>query len=102
MVLKEESVPGWPVRHFALSNPSGPGQGDVPGLLRALADKLEKLPDIELLDIVFKSNPTDTEDDLSVTVYFVEPKERNPSVSRGPASHEDGMDTESVQHATGR
>jgi hypothetical protein len=61
----------WTCLHFAQSNPSGPGQGDVPALLRRVASSIEVLGSIEVLDIVFSSQATTGEDDLNVTVYYV-------------------------------
>jgi hypothetical protein len=58
------------MRTFSLSNPSGPGQGDVPRLLRSLANNLEALGDVEVYDITFHSEPTEDENDLTFTVYY--------------------------------
>jgi hypothetical protein len=67
----------WTISHFALSNPSGEGQGDVAALLRRVADHIESLGDVQVQDITFTSTPTGTEDDLTVTVYFErEPRRR--------------------------
>ena len=60
----------WTISHFSQSNPSGEGQGDVPALLRRVADQVESLGDVQVQDITFTSEPTDSEDDLTVTVYF--------------------------------
>ncbi len=35
-----------------------------------LADQIESLGDVQVQDITFTSMPTDTEDDLTVTVYY--------------------------------
>jgi hypothetical protein len=67
----------WSAFHFSLSNPSGPDQGDVPRLLRSLADHLERLGDVQVADIAFQSQPTDEGDELRFTVYFYrEPRRR--------------------------
>ena len=67
----------WTIFHFSQSNPSGDGQGDVPALLRRVADQIESLGDVQVQDITFTSEPTDAEDDLTVTVYFQrEPRRR--------------------------
>ena len=67
----------WTICHFSLSNPTGNGQGDVAALLRRVADQIESLGDVQVQDITFTSAPTDTEDDLTVTVYFDrEPRRR--------------------------
>ncbi|MEM7091448.1 MAG: hypothetical protein AAF567_00490 [Actinomycetota bacterium] len=42
----------WSCRHIRLSNPAGPGAPEVPRLLRAVADLLERIgDDIEVLDL---------------------------------------------------
>lgn len=42
----------WQCRHIRLSNPAGPGAAEVPRLLRAVADLLERIgDDIEVLDL---------------------------------------------------
>ena len=56
--------------HFSLSNPAGPGQGSVPALLRRLAEELESRGDVDVQDVVFHSEVTEDEDDLTMTVYF--------------------------------
>jgi len=43
-------------------------------LLRAGADQLDALGDIQVADITFNTDPTEGEDDLSLTVYY----HRNP------------------------
>jgi hypothetical protein len=58
------------INHFSISNPAGLGQGDVPKLLRSLADSLEQEGDVQVMDIVFHSEVTGEEDDLTFTVYF--------------------------------
>jgi hypothetical protein len=60
----------WTVFHFSISNPAGPGQGDVAKLLRSVANGLETLGDIQVADMTFSSEPTAEEDDLTVTVYY--------------------------------
>jgi hypothetical protein len=65
------------VSSFSLSNPRGPGQGDVAKLLRSLADNVEALGDVQVQDITFASVVTADEDDLEFTVYFHrEPRRR--------------------------
>ena len=60
----------WTSFHVSLSNPAGPGQGDVARLLRSTADHLEALGDIQVADITFESQPTSDEDDLTITIYY--------------------------------
>jgi hypothetical protein len=62
--------PGWTIRHFSQSNPSGSGSGDVAALLRRVADTLDSLGDVQVEDLTFKSNVTADEDDLIITVYY--------------------------------
>lgn len=60
----------WTINHFSQSNPTGIGQGDVPALLRRVADSIEELGDVQVEDISFASAVADPEDDLRMTVYF--------------------------------
>jgi hypothetical protein len=60
----------WTISHFAQSNPSGPGQGDVAALLRRVADSLDELGDVTVQDSTFHAEPTAGEDDLTMTVYY--------------------------------
>lgn len=60
----------WTVLNFSQSNGAGPGQGDVPALLRCVADTIQALGDVTVQDIVFRSEVTDGEDDISLTVYY--------------------------------
>jgi len=59
------------ISHFGQSNPAGPGQGDVPALLRRVADSLGELGDVTVQDITFHAEPTAGEDDLTMTVYYL-------------------------------
>jgi hypothetical protein len=63
-------VDQWSALHFSQSNPSGPGQGEVAALLRRVADSLDELGDVQVKDITFRSEVTDGEDDLTMTVYY--------------------------------
>lgn len=60
----------WTVNHFSQSNPRGPGEGDVAKLLRSVANSLDELGEIVVQDIVFHSEPTADEDELTMTVYY--------------------------------
>lgn len=68
--MAEDAQDEWTVLHFSQSNPKGEGQGDVPRLLRQVADSIEGLGDVQVQDITFHSQVTAGEDDLTMTVYF--------------------------------
>jgi len=65
-------LPAWPVSHFAQSNPEGPGQDDVPALLRRVAETIESLGPVDVRDICFH-NGFDPGGDpyLHMVVYYV-------------------------------
>jgi hypothetical protein len=52
------------------SNPSGPDQGDVPALLRKVADHLERSEPIDVLDLTYHAAVTTHGLWPSVTVYY--------------------------------
>jgi hypothetical protein len=60
----------WTAFHFSQSNPAGDGKGDVPALLRRVADTLTDLGDVEVMDVVFHSEVTAEGDWPSMTVYY--------------------------------
>ena len=81
-MAEEETAPDsrdqWSAFHFSLSNPAGPGQGDVARLLRRTADHLDALGDVQIADVVFSSEPTADEDDLRFTIYYYrEPRRKS-------------------------
>lgn len=57
---------------FQQFNPQGPGQGNVPALLRRVADSIDELGDVEVYGLVM--NPPlllpDDEDWPSLAVYY--------------------------------
>ncbi len=58
----------WRTRHFSLANPAGtPQTANTPFLLRRLADYLDDMGPIDLLDIVFR---LDDPESPTCTVYF--------------------------------
>jgi hypothetical protein len=69
----------WSIFHFSQSNPKGPGQGGVAVLLRRVAESLDELGDIQVQDVTFRSELTDGEDDLTMTVYYHREPRRLPS-----------------------
>ena len=68
--MSDDTRDKWTVYHFSQSNPTGPGEGFVPDLLRRVADSIEALGDVDVQDIVFSTVPTAEEDDLRMTVYY--------------------------------
>lgn len=46
----------WTCRHIKVSNPAGPGHQDVPRLLRAVADMIERIGDVRVLDLVLQED----------------------------------------------
>jgi len=60
----------WTVEHFSQANRAGDGQGDVPALLRRVADAIEALGAIEIQDLVMHSEITENGGWPSITVYF--------------------------------
>jgi hypothetical protein len=60
----------WTILHFSQANPEGAEQGDVPALLRRVADSIEALGPVMVQDITFSSEPTADERDVSMTVYY--------------------------------
>jgi hypothetical protein len=63
----------WPVRHFSQANPKGQGQGDVPALLRRVADSIEELGPVQVHDLVLHEEITADGPWVSLTVYFDPP-----------------------------
>ncbi|MBG0820116.1 hypothetical protein HS048_05110 [Planomonospora sp. ID91781] len=60
----------WTMRHFSQANPKGPEQGDVPALLRSIADAIEELGDVEIYDLILHNEITEDGHLPSITVYF--------------------------------
>ena len=68
--MHEPADDQWTIFHFSQSNPDGKGQGDVPALLRRVADSIEALGDVMVEDITLSTEPTADERALSMTVYY--------------------------------
>lgn len=66
----ESGIERWSIFHFSQSNPAGPGQSDVPALLRRVADSVEALGEVTVQDIVFHDEVTEDGTWPSMTVYF--------------------------------
>jgi hypothetical protein len=65
----------WTAEHFSQATPKGPGQEDVPALLRRVADTLERLGKVEVQDLVLHSEITEDGSDWpSLTVYLRRPE----------------------------
>jgi hypothetical protein len=62
----------WTIRHFSQSNPKGLDEGDVPALLRRVANTLEELGPVKVMDLVLHNDEltAEAEDWYSITVYF--------------------------------
>jgi hypothetical protein len=63
----------WTVRQFSLANPKGRRQGDLPRLLRSLADELERVSAAEVFDLVLHTEATGRGPWYSVTAYYSVP-----------------------------
>ena len=60
----------WTAEHFSLANPLGQGQGDVPLLLRRVAEAIEALGEVEIQDLLLHTEVNEFGNWPSVTVYF--------------------------------
>jgi hypothetical protein len=60
----KDQVREWTSNYFSITDEDG----DAVGLLRKVADAIEQLGDIEVLDVTFMSDPDRV--DATVTVYF--------------------------------
>jgi len=70
VLMHDDGKTSWTIRHFSQANPSGPGQGDVAALLRRVADSLDQLGAIEVMDLVMHTEVTEDGMWPSLTVYF--------------------------------
>lgn len=66
------SDPIYDCKHFSQKNPKGPGQGDVPALLRRVADTLETMDAGTVLDITFNLDVDENGTWPGLTVYLAE------------------------------
>jgi hypothetical protein len=62
--------PAWTAEYFSQANPRGPGQGDVPGLLRRVADTIGEHGPVDLQDLVLHTEVNEFGSWPSITVYF--------------------------------
>ncbi len=58
------------IRNFSQANPRGPGQDDVPALLRRVAQSIEELGDVRVQDVTFGTEVTEDGPWHDLTVYF--------------------------------
>jgi hypothetical protein len=86
----------WTIRRFALSNPEGDGQGDVPALLRRMADTIEGYGGVEVQDLVFHTEITAEGPWHSVTVYSPFPAIRSPTKGLAPWGSDRAVEAESL------
>ncbi|QIS08334.1 hypothetical protein [Nocardia arthritidis] len=56
--------------HFSQANPAGPGQADVPALLRAVAATIEGLGPVTVADLILHNEVTADGNWPSITVYY--------------------------------
>lgn len=56
--------------HFSQANPAGPGQDDIPSLLRRVAESVEAIGPVEVQDLILHTEMTDNGPWYSLTVYF--------------------------------
>ncbi len=47
------------MHHFGQANPKGPGQDDVPSLLRRVAETLDGIARAQVMDLVLHNDATD-------------------------------------------
>jgi hypothetical protein len=60
----------WTAEHFSQANPAGPGQDDIPSLLRRVAESVEAIGPVEVQDLILHTEVTENGLWYSVTVYF--------------------------------
>jgi hypothetical protein len=65
-----DELASWTAEHFSLANPRGQGQGNVPLLLRNVADAIQGLGAVEIQDLVLHTEVNEFGDWPSITVYF--------------------------------
>lgn len=60
----------WTANHFSQSNPRGPGQDDVPALLRRVAETIAGLGDAWVTDLVMHNEITAEGNWPAIVVYY--------------------------------
>ena len=64
----------WTAEHFSQANPAGPEQGNIPALLRRVAETVEGIGPINVQDLILHTEVTDDGPWHSLTVYFHRPR----------------------------
>ena len=80
----------WTAEHFSQANPAGPGQDDIPSLLRRVAETVEALGPVEVQDLVLHTEVTENGPWHSLTVYFhrlSDTRAKNRKQRKTPHSH---------------
>ncbi len=70
MPSDDASMPDWTANHFSQSNPRGPGQDDVPALLRRVAETIAGLGDAWIMDLVMHNEITAEGNWPAIVVYY--------------------------------
>ena len=74
----------WQCRHIRLSNPAGPGRPEVPRLLRAVADLLERIgDDVDVLDLTLESDDHPDGPWTAMNIYYRRGAPRRPRPTFG-------------------
>jgi hypothetical protein len=66
--------------HFSQANPAGPGQDDIPSLLRRVAESVEAIGPVGVQDLILHTEVTEHGPWYSLTVYFqrlTDPRAKN-------------------------
>ncbi len=66
-----ERIRSWTCNQFAITN----ADGDTVALLRSLADQLEQIGAIHILDITYSANSDPSIDEITASVYFTFPED---------------------------
>jgi hypothetical protein len=70
MANADQPIDRWTAYHFSQANPDSEGKGDVPALLRRVADTIEELGEVQVSDLVMHSEVTAEGIWPSLTVYY--------------------------------
>lgn len=70
LALEPLAAEPWTCRHIKVSNPAGPGSQDVPRLLRAVADMIERIGDVQVLDLVLQEDRSKRGPWTAMNIYY--------------------------------